>query len=130
MSCSFLLIPAWLIYHERSLTVLHLLLFRSVAEQLKKGKAVEAESFNQVSIYFSDIVGFTSLSAESTPMQVCHVILQSYRAGTRRGDWGGSSPSNCACSYHQSNFRQNSHLSYFFALPLNTRPALVSRYED
>lgn len=42
---------------------------RKVAEELKLGRPVEAENFECVTIYFSDIVGFTNLAGGSTPIQ-------------------------------------------------------------
>jgi class 3 adenylate cyclase len=34
------------------------------------GQAVIAETFSSATIYFSDIVGFTAMSAQSSPLEV------------------------------------------------------------
>ncbi|KAK9883752.1 hypothetical protein WA026_001939 [Henosepilachna vigintioctopunctata] len=58
--------------------LLHRMLPKPVAEALKRGDQVEAEIFDCVTIYFSDIVGFTELSASSTPLQVIDLLNDLY----------------------------------------------------
>ncbi|OWK54559.1 Retinal guanylyl cyclase 2 [Lonchura striata] len=50
----------------------------SVAEALKTGGTVEPEYFDQVTIYFNDIVGFTSISALSEPIEVVDLLNDLY----------------------------------------------------
>ena len=53
---------------ERNL--LYEMLPRVIADQLISGNIPEPETYSCVSVYASDIVGFTVLSTKSTPMQV------------------------------------------------------------
>ncbi|XP_035825637.1 atrial natriuretic peptide receptor 2-like [Aplysia californica] len=52
---------------------------KTVAQQLKMNKAVNAEYYEHVTLYFSDIVGFTNISASSSPLQVVVLLNQLYQ---------------------------------------------------
>ncbi len=68
------------VYSNNLFAVIHLSLYldRAVANELKMGKTVLAESFEQVTIFFSDIVGFTALAAASTPLEVVDLLNDLY----------------------------------------------------
>lgn len=52
----------------------------SVAEKLKTAQIVEPEEFSDVTIYFSDIVGFTTIAAYCSPVQVVDMLNDLYTA--------------------------------------------------
>ncbi|XP_063825964.1 receptor-type guanylate cyclase gcy-1 [Ostrinia nubilalis] len=67
--------------HEKELSdsLLYQMLPPSVAKQLKQTQQVPAEFFASVTVYFSDIVGFTAIAAVSTPYQVISFLNSVYK---------------------------------------------------
>ncbi|WAR01721.1 GCY2-like protein [Mya arenaria] len=58
--------------------LLYRMLPQTVAEELKLGRPIKAEHFDESTLYFSDIVGFTSICSNSTPIEVVNLLNSLY----------------------------------------------------
>ncbi|CAI2354246.1 unnamed protein product [Caenorhabditis sp. 36 PRJEB53466] len=63
---------------KKSDVLLYRMLPKMVAEKLKLGQAVEPETFEQVTIFFSDVVQFTTLASKCAPLQVVTLLNDLY----------------------------------------------------
>lgn len=63
---------------KRTVDLLYTIFPGDVAQQLWQGEVVRARKFEDVTMLFSDIVGFTAVCAQCTPMQVISMLNELY----------------------------------------------------
>lgn len=63
---------------RRTVDLLYSIFPGDVAQKLWQGQHVPARKFDDVTMLFSDIVGFTAVCAQCTPMQVISMLNELY----------------------------------------------------
>lgn len=63
---------------QKNVDLLHLIFPPRVARKLWLGESVEAQQHDQVTLLFSDIVGFTAICSTATPMMVINMLNALY----------------------------------------------------
>ncbi|XP_056020479.1 atrial natriuretic peptide receptor 1-like [Ostrea edulis] len=58
--------------------LLYRMLPKLVADKLKRGESVDPETYEAVTIFFSDIVGFTTIASKITPIDVVQFLNEIY----------------------------------------------------
>ena len=71
---------AALMMRKKNAKVLYNVFPRHIAQALSAGKKVEPEHHEMVSIFFSDIVGFTTIASSFSPIKVSHMLDRLYTA--------------------------------------------------
>lgn len=63
---------------EKNVSLLHLIFPPDIAKRLWLGETIEAKTYPDVTMLFSDIVGFTAICATATPMMVVNMLQNLY----------------------------------------------------
>jgi len=63
---------------EKNVSLLHLIFPPDIAKRLWLGESIEAQNHDNVTMLFSDLVGFTAICATATPMDVISLLQSLY----------------------------------------------------
>ncbi|XP_014224576.1 head-specific guanylate cyclase [Trichogramma pretiosum] len=64
---------------EKNVSLLHLIFPPDIAKRLWLGETIEAKNYADVTMLFSDIVGFTAICSTATPMMVINMLQNLYQ---------------------------------------------------
>ncbi|KAJ8676637.1 hypothetical protein QAD02_012424 [Eretmocerus hayati] len=64
---------------EKNVSLLHLIFPPDIAKRLWLGETIEAKNYANVTMLFSDIVGFTAICSTATPMMVINMLQNLYQ---------------------------------------------------